>query len=622
MKCFLILTWSLSCASSIGNYSDAECEAAQDGGISECGEYVSLLQTSLEHRPQIHHRSHHSQEDVQRKGWLTNLLHRFQRRQRGAKDEVILLAANHSAHGHQAMRITSAGFADYLVGFIYIVTLAILFLHELAVKMQVPSVGKGVSYFGFEPNTVLAFLLMLVPCYTFVMFSAVIATSYDLAIALDRGVAASGWIFSITFIGNIPGAIMARKYFNEEAGYCQKRARSGILIGACISNVSCILYAMALATISQADVLYWTLLILRFTLGLGCPFLYVIGGTMAYRAIPTSYRTIFAVANNTAKNLGLILGPILGCIALQLRLCIIAPGLPADQQTVATAMNAVEMSFWPAVATCYWGVTFVYLLARAMPVELDQVTESEDAARFPAVKIKENTEPEDLSEEGKYAMYRVSLLYQIERALTIAAIEVSTLMLLETEYQTSVVESSYLFSGVSSASTLIMVVCVGFMNTGFISESSLCMFAIVASTIGGGLFFNFGGVKTLLAADFLVYGFSGISLGILEGWGTRAAMSSAHLTQTRWRSQAAVFGSIMRLISPPLARVIVQSGGRNAYALAQSPIVLMGLLTTVKACSLLWKKGERSAPDGLEKDSARFSSDGSINSVDSSVATK
>jgi hypothetical protein len=270
-------------------------------------------------------------------------------------------------------------------------------------------------------------------------------------------------------------------------------------------------------------------------------------------------------------------------MALQLRMFVVSPD-EVGQVTV-DIFTAVEQAFWPAVATVFWALIYSFVLFLAMPLEL--YNEEADAPNARTIVDQDAALPENLSEEDKLQMYRFTLGYQVERSIVIAAIEVSTLMLLETEYGLSVIQSSYLFSGVCFASTILMVACVGLLSSGLLSERAMCLGSALSAALGACMFFNFGGKTTLLVADFLVYGLSGATLGISEGWGTRAAMSSKSMTQTKWRAQAVQLGSLMRVLAPPLARVIVAYGGRNSYAAVQAPIVYLGLLTAYKCSSLL-----------------------------------
>merc|ERR1719487_1962615 len=125
------------------------------------------------------------------------------------------------------------------------------------------------------------------------------------------------------------------------------------------------------------------------------------------------------------------------------------------------------------------------------------------------------------------------------------------------------------------------------LKTGMISQRSLFLGSISLSTIGACLFFNFGGVYTLLMADGLVYGFSGVAMGIAEGWGTRAATENTSFSQAKWRMLASVMASLMRLQAPPLARALVAFGGRNSYAFGQMVVILFGLYTCIKASRIM-----------------------------------
>jgi len=473
----------------------------------------------------------------------------------------------------------------------FIFLVSIFIVHEFCVWLGLDGCGKGLRLVGYSSNEVLCFACVLIFFDFHTQFSSVIPTSYDLALYLGYGATASGWICSMTFIGIVPGSVMAKKWLNEEQGYSQHRVRSGMLMGVVIINVCLMLYVGAL-NVLEGRTLFWTLLGLRFMLGVGGGFPVVIGGVMAYRAIPPSQRTLFSMANTLTKNLGLILGPALSSVALQCRSLMMAE----EDSPAIDEWSALERALWPAVASSFCGLSFGLFLLLATPTELAQAEEPEDSrptqfifsTRQAQQGAGQEVGPEQLSDRNKESMFYTTIAYQAERAFITAAVEVSTLMLLEVEFELSVVVSSYLFSLITMTSTLIIAASMLLLHVGFVSQMSIFLFSICMSGVGAVLFFNFGGIYTLLAADCLVYGFSGTAMGIAEGWGTRAATEGSSFSLAKWRMLAAVVASIVRLQAPPLARALVAYGGRNAYAIGQAAVVTFGLFTALKAARLIW----------------------------------
>lgn len=450
---------------------------------------------------------------------------------------------------------------------------------------------NGVSMQGFTMRGMLSVAAVLVPFDYHAQVSSVISTSYDLALSVDLGAAASGWLISSIFVGAFFGSMSAKKWLKEEAGYCHRRARSGLFLGAAISTTGLAFYAGALYHFDGKQ-LFHILTALRIVIGYGSMFSFIIGPIMAYRAIPLSQRTMFSMAITVTKNLGLVVGPAISAVAIQMRVLALTAEQPAQKVDI-TLWSPRERAFWPAVVSAFCGLAFSMFLLVATPVDLpaleDDLVEPPPTPRPPGQR--QTTEalfrPDMMSEDNRKQIFKLTIGYQVERAVIVSAIEVSTLMILEKGFKLNTVDASYLFSGVSSASTVIVLICMVLLHRRLISELRLFMVAASLSVGGALLFCDFGGLTTLLMADFIIYGFSGAALGVSEGWGTLAATGKASFTQAQWRMLSAMCSCIMRMATPPLARGLIERGGRSEYAAAQLCVVMTGFYTAVKACSIM-----------------------------------
>lgn len=444
---------------------------------------------------------------------------------------------------------------------------------------------------GFSQSEVLSLSVLLVPFDFHAQVSSVIPTSYDLAKSVGWGAAASGWLISCVFIGALMGSMAAKKFLKEEDGYCQRRARKGLLLGVAISNVGLVLYAGALHQL-QGKILLLTLMCIRVLIGFGYMFAFIIGPIMAYRAIPASKKTMFSMAITITKNVGLIVGPSVSALALQTRRFV----LSSEEEHNIVHWTPQEKALWPAVASVLLGLGFNMFLLLASPVELPIVEESLCPSGTPRSEDIQLHRPDQMSDIRRRQMFFTTIGYQIERALVVSAIEVSTLMLLEVEFKMRTIDACYIFSSVSTASVIIIVFFMMLLRKRLISEVSLFLVPTAISAGGAFLFFDFGGLSTLLIADFVIYGFSGAALGISEGWGTLAAKEKTDFTQARWRMLSAVNTCVMRMLAPPLARMLIEYGGRNTYAGAQLLVVAAGLCTAQRACRLLWDHMAEASP--------------------------
>jgi len=494
-------------------------------------------------------------------------------------DSLHMVAPEAASDARNHSRLVSV-FASTIFFFMIVMLVA----HEFCTKYGLAGCGRGLRLFGYRSNDILCLACVLIFCDFHIHLASVIPSSYLLATSLGYGAIGSSWLCSMTFIGMIPGAVLGRMWVDEERGYDQRRARSGVLLGVATTNICLVLYAGALSFIHGGDALFWILVCLRFMLGLGCGFPVVIGGVIAYRALPPSRRTLFSMANTLTKSLGLILGPLVSSMAIQFRQFIIGPDA-TFQDFGLSESKAQEHALWPAVASAFCGLGFSIFLLLAIPVELPQAEETiETTAQLDAAQ---ELGPEQISDSGKEQLFFVTVAYQAQRALITATIEVATLMILELQYGMSASASTYYFGGVALASTLVIVVSMALLHTRLVSPMFLFLGSLALTSIGAALFFISGGVYTFLAAIFLVNGFSGVTMGIAEGWGTRAATERPSFSQAKWRMLAAVVACIMRLQAAAIARALVEYGGRDTYAGGQAAVVLLGCVLAVKTYYLL-----------------------------------
>ena len=150
---------------------------------------------------------------------------------------------------------------------------------------------------------------------------------------------------------------------------------------------------------------------------------------------------------------------------------------------------------------------------------------------------------QDLPPESRQEMVRNIIIYSYERPFTVAAIEVSTMMLLEVQYGWSKESCGASFMTVGAATMATTIISTVVVSRKWIRESWLFLGSTLISLFGIVLLFDFrlpgalGGGWTLLLADSLVYAFSGVSNGIAQGWASRAAMKGTSYDIQTYRAQ-------------------------------------------------------------------------------------
>ena len=135
-----------------------------------------------------------------------------------------------------------------------------------------------------------------------------------------------------------------------------------------------------------------------------------------------------------------------------------------------------------------------------------------------------------------------AIVYSCERPFTAAAVEVSTMMLLEVQYGWSAEFCGASFMSVGAATLASTIICTVAVSRKWIRESWLFLGSTLVSLSGVFLLFDWSfygasGGGFLLLADSLVYAFSGVSMGIAQGWATRATMKGTSYDIQTYRVQ-------------------------------------------------------------------------------------
>jgi hypothetical protein len=179
-------------------------------------------------------------------------------------------------------------------------------------------------------------------------------------------------------------------------------------------------------------------------------------------------------------------------------------------------------------------------------------------------------------------------------------------MLLETTYEKDVIEGAQLFSTISIISAGISFLAMLGLHRNYITEMNMARASIFLAVFGSIFFFNWGGVPTLLFADLVVYCFSGLAMGIAEAWGAKSCMEGTRYSEAAFRQFSVMLVVAARITGPPLARAIVDAGGRPVYAGAQLALTLSGCYTLMK-CIWLLNPQETKSSKSLEEPTASSS---------------
>eukprot|EP00930_Biecheleria_cincta_P050492 TRINITY_DN35664_c0_g1_i1.p1 TRINITY_DN35664_c0_g1~~TRINITY_DN35664_c0_g1_i1.p1 ORF type:complete len:680 (+),score=98.15 TRINITY_DN35664_c0_g1_i1:36-2075(+) len=410
---------------------------------------------------------------------------------------------------------------------------------------------------------------------------APLALDQTLSMCLDpiyAGIAPSISIFS-----GLAG-VMVGKGFCGEANWDQRKARRllvrvpllNLFVG--ILNLKLLFWAIAQPCWMKQE-LYW------ISIGVGQVFAFINGLTTVPTAnlwskiTPKHDMTYWMILAQAAKNFGLAVGP--GIYAL------IVAGVQGNGPRVHPAC----MGGWMAMAQTMIGVVSMIISFACCPVHIPETTEELEQDKKDAQSKKIEPGPEDLEPKERKQLVWNMLWYSFERPLTLGSVEVATIMLLETAYGWRREDTGIVFTIISCVGTLLSLTSVGLLKFKSITESQVMWFGGVLGLMGTFLLFDVipgAGIVTLLIADPIIYGAALLSCGIAEGWAARACMEGTSFNFETYRIWDGALNTMSRVIAPTVARVLVDFGGRNTYALLQLLVVAKATRSLYISCKLVW----------------------------------
>jgi len=256
-----------------------------------------------------------------------------------------------------------------------------------------------------------------------------------------------------------------------------------------------------------------------------------------------------------------------------------------------------ERSAWPLLAMSLMWAALALAISILMPASLeDLVGLKEDADKYCVpgddhTKVTEVTT--DVVTTGpmfrlRRAVWTLALVYGMERALVVAALEASTSLILQLEFGCDssdiglMIGASFLLG---APATVFMTIV---RNRGFLSDTAVlcgCAAMCLAATV---LFLIGQNMWLFLIADTIIFPSGYLANGIVDGFSTQHAMEGTFYSQ----KNAAVLGTILqdtagRFIGPPVARFLAHLGGRKLYAQVQMTMCAISFVTAWKLQSAI-----------------------------------
>jgi len=407
----------------------------------------------------------------------------------------------------------------------------------------------------------------------FFIMAMTVPVSLDFAMQLGESATMSGFYLSSPIIGSIVGIIIGRM-LTSESEWNQPFVRRLMVVCPFLSLICTMLTATivnnaALLSLPRRKFIFWIVILLQevSTLVSAIPCVPML--VMQNKVTPNSEKTFWMILAQCARNGGMLIGPgFFAVIAFAVK-----RGEPVAPSSL---MGWVDMGF-----LIFGGVITNYA-SLVIPTQLAPLPDEPTA---PETEVCVTMLPSAERER----VVKNMIWYSFERPFSIAAIEVGTIMLLEVSYGWTTELCGTAFTIVAGTSLLFSAVSSVLLSRKYLSESHVFFGANMVGLFGVLFLFDFGtGPAGLLLADGLVYGMASVANGIAEAWASKATMPGTGFSIEIYRMQNTICVNCARLISPIVARTLLDFGGRNVYACLQLFIVCLGTSTVYKTVRMVW----------------------------------
>jgi hypothetical protein len=402
--------------------------------------------------------------------------------------------------------------------------------------------------------------------------SVLIPTSYELSQEMDCTAAVSGLLlgsgYLLTPVGCIGGAFLYK--------WCSMTSvRLVAVISTFILMAQNLIHAVALDSQTEhGPETMWFLITLRFFCGLGkmsyvCQY-------VAYNVTPKSHRIGLSVMVAVATNTGLCLGPLLSAGSIHL--------LGGREAVASVYSRSSAPLYFMATLWAVLGIAF----ALTMPTNITPYLPDESRAAVVANDASKSRIHRLTLEERKSIVVH-GLEYALERAVAVAAIEAGTAMILETEFKWGSEAIGFTISMVFATTIVVCAIIMVANAKSLIKDVNGMLFMACVSAGGTFLLFDFhtGYAFQVLLADVLIYPFMYCASAVADGIVTGLAVPDTWFSLESYLALKNSGMALGRFAGFPLARYLIDSGGRNLYAGLQALLAILGLIAVVKIAWIL-----------------------------------
>lgn len=419
----------------------------------------------------------------------------------------------------------------------------------------------------------------------FMGMSMQIPISLDFALSLNRGATESGLFLSAGIITGLL-AMVAGKWLVDETRWNQRFVR-GLMI---VIPVICMFLSLASAVFvnetansPNVNMVWWVMLAFIQVSSFIGP-LTVVPGILFWTKITVhESKTFWMIMTQCARNVGLVVGPLVFTI---LKTLVTGDGERVSPRSMMAWINIFLL--FQALVSSFFGISI-------MPTEIPNEPPKGDGHDSCDFALTGDIKPEELPDSAREEIVWRMIWYAVERPFTLAAVEVSTLMMLEVFYGWDPYWTGLCFTAVCSVGIVMSIFTTVMLMKGKFQESWVFMIAAASSIFGSILLFEIvpSAGWVLLVADCVIYTGATVANGIAEGWASRAAKEGSRFSNTEYRVRQLSAVTLGRFLGPIIGRFLVDYGGRNVYAVVQLVACFAGTRTVYKTCSLVWAGNAR-----------------------------
>eukprot|EP00931_Biecheleriopsis_adriatica_P074228 TRINITY_DN4833_c0_g1_i1.p1 TRINITY_DN4833_c0_g1~~TRINITY_DN4833_c0_g1_i1.p1 ORF type:complete len:557 (-),score=100.47 TRINITY_DN4833_c0_g1_i1:50-1720(-) len=405
-------------------------------------------------------------------------------------------------------------------------------------------------------------------------FLVLLPVSYPFALKLGKGAFLSGLLLSAWPLGGIFGQMIARRSLPEgsQQGGNYKQLRVYIVWSQLLLGLSFYGYVAAVWSPLRQNynLLWWTLIVLRSMSGMANGFNCLASSFMALEVTPPQEVMNLQTTVTGAKNFGLTVAVVISSIAMLIF---------GDDDIWLQGTVPLMPPFYAVMGMV---LTFVLCMPLTEPPKDDFEEKDVNSGPEPATSLLDSLEV-----EARQKLVDQALVFNYERAWSVAAIEVCSSLISEAEYGFSAMTVGWIFGGITVGAGVLNMAIARFMPADMQTRASAMFWQAFIGVCATLFIFNFCPWWTLYIADTCIFAFANAANGIANGFAILAAVPDSPYSKEAFMNKQMFAVSISRLLSAPLARGWYALCGRNGYALAQLLVTCVGLNGIRKMCVIL-----------------------------------